>query len=182
MHFQYIQIDNTMSSRDELVNIIIEIERHSNQKWEYDREKDCLFLDRVLPYPYFYPYAYGFFPNTLGNDGDELDVLLITDRPYKNYTEEKTTVAGYIVGGLMMYDEKGRDEKIFVVPEDEFEYYESKSVIEKQTIYANICWFFSEYKSKSADSSKWSRIKHLLDRTTAIQIYKESSLSNLQKM
>lgn len=151
------------------VNVIIEVEKHSNKKWEYDRKNDTLFLDRVLKYPYFYPYAYGFFPNTHGNDGDELDALLITDRLYKNYTEDKTTIECYIVGGLMMHDEKGVDEKIFVVPKDEIENYNNKTGLELQLIHDDIIWFFSNYKTR--EEGKWSRVEHLLDKNAALNIY-----------
>lgn len=154
---------------DDVVNIIIEIEKHSNKKWEYDRKNDTLFLDRILKYPYFYPYAYGFFPNTLGNDGDELDVLLITDRLYKNYTEDKTAIECYIVGGLMMHDEKGEDEKIFVVPKDEMVDYNNKSESERQLIHDDIVWFFSNYKLR--EEGKWSRVEQILDKRAAINVY-----------
>jgi inorganic pyrophosphatase len=143
-----------MKNYGPLVNIILEIERHSNQKWEYDRVNDCLFLDRVLKYPYFYPYAYGFFPKTLANDGDELDVLLITETPYKNYSDSKTQIECYIVGGLMMCDEKGEDDKLFAVPKDEIEEFLSKSEFEKMTIYNDITWFFSNYKTVEENKNR----------------------------
>jgi inorganic pyrophosphatase len=56
----------------ETVRVYIEIEKHSNQKYEFNKTTNKLELDRVLPYPYFYPYAYGFIENTLAMDGDEL--------------------------------------------------------------------------------------------------------------
>lgn len=154
------------------VKVIIEIERHSNQKWEYDRVNDRLYLDRVLNYPYFYPYSYGFFPNTLGNDGDELDVLLITEKRYQNYNDSKIEIEGIIVGGLMMHDEKGEDEKIFVVPLDEIESYYNKTGLELQLMHDDIIWFFSNYKSR--EEGKWSRVEHLLNREDAVNVYRKS--------
>ena len=153
------------------VNVIIEIQKYSNEKWEYDRKNDNLFLDRILKYPYFYPYAYGFIPCTLGNDGDELDILLISDKNYLNYNDLRTQIEGFIVGGLMMYDEKGLDEKIFVVPVDEFENYQNKSNSELDNIHDHIKWFFSNYKSQ--DEDRWSRVDYLLDKEEAVQIYKK---------
>jgi inorganic pyrophosphatase len=155
-----------------VVKMIIEIERHSNQKWEYDRANDRLFLDRILEYPYFYPYAYGFFPNTLGNDGDELDALLITGKRYQNYNDSKTEIEGVIVGGLMMHDEKGEDEKIFVVPVDEMENYNKKTGVELLSMNNDIEWFFSNYKSR--EEGKWSRVEHLLNKEDAVNVYKKS--------
>ena len=161
------------------VEVIIEIERHSNMKWEYDRINDSLFLDRVLRYPYFYPYAYGFFPNTLGSDGDELDALLITDKKYLNYKDNKTTVRGYVVGGLMMQDEKGQDEKIFVVPVDEIDAYNAMSESDKILMQDNIIWFFSNYKLY--DEGKWSRVEYVMNKTNAIGSYKASKKAFIGK-
>ena len=163
--------------------VIIEIEKNSNQKYEYDRINDCLFLDRVLPYPYFYPYAYGFFPDTLGNDGDELDIVLISDSKYLNYDSLKTQIDVYIVGGLMMYDEKGADEKIFVVPVDEIDQYNS-AILQKHDhdiMINNIVWFFSNYKSKEKDTGKWSRVECLLTVEESEKIYSDSVERFLKK-
>ena len=162
-----------------LVDVVIEIERHSNLKWEYDRKTNSLVLDRVLQYPYFYPYAYGFFPNTLGNDGDELDVLLITERKYPNYNANKTRIQGYIVGGLMMYDEKGADEKIFVVPEDEIDEYFTKTVAENAVIEDSITWFFKNYKKN--DCGKWSRVESLLSLEQSVEVYNSAKFAFLEK-
>jgi inorganic pyrophosphatase len=158
--------------KGEFVNVIIEIERHSNVKWEYNRTTQTLELDRMLPYPYFYPYAYGFFPGTLGNDGDELDVLYITDTPFVNYNQIRTTVGGYIVGGLIMEDEKGMDEKIFVVPENEVAAFQDMDHEHKNQIYEDIVWFFSHYKSKDVDK-RWSKVHRIVDECEATQIYKQ---------
>ena len=61
------------------VRVYIEIEKHTNIKYEYDKTRQELVVDRILEYPYFYPYAYGFIPDTLADDDDDLDILLITD-------------------------------------------------------------------------------------------------------
>ena len=156
------------------VDCVIEIEMYSNQKWEYDRANDVLALDRVLKYPYFYPYAYGFIPNTLGYDGDELDVLLISDKKYKNWNDSKQYINCFIVGGLIMHDENGRDDKIFVVPLDEIDNYEKKPNPEIAVIEDNIKWFFSNYKSQ--DEDKWSRVERFLDKHEATQVYRQSLL------
>lgn len=158
--------------KGEFVKMIIEIERHSNVKWEYNRSKCKLELDRLLPYPYFYPYAYGFFPDTLGNDGDELDALYITNTPFANYNEIEASVGGYIVGGLIMEDEKGMDEKIFVVPEMEIHAFQEMDHAEKDRIYEDIVWFFSHYKSKDG-CERWSKVHRIVDEWEATQIYKD---------
>jgi inorganic pyrophosphatase len=148
-------------------NIHIEIEKHSNLKYEHDKDSDSLVLDRVLSYPYFYPYAYGYFKKTLGNDGDELDALLITNNNYKldEYVDCN------IVGGLIMEDEHGMDEKIFVVPIND-DMYLNLIELEKEEIHNNIIWFFSNYKNK--DKDKWSKVHRLMTQTEAIDLYNES--------
>ena len=66
------------SAAQHCIKVYIEIEQFSNQKYEFSRETNQLELDRVLPYPYFYPYSYGFIPNPVAMDGDDLDALIIT--------------------------------------------------------------------------------------------------------
>ena len=68
----------------EKIKVYIEIEKFSNIKYEFNKELNKLCVDRILPYPYFYPYAYGFIPNTKALDGDELDICVLTNIPYKN--------------------------------------------------------------------------------------------------
>ena len=163
------RLDKERLDKGMFVEVILEIERHSNMKWEYDSSTDTLVLDRILSYPYFYPYAYGFVPNTLGNDGDELDVLYITDAHYHNYNTIHTTLGGYIVGALIMEDEKGMDEKLLVVPENEIDRYNSMDNEGKNQIYDDIIWFFSHYKSK--DDNRWSNVHRIVDAWEAVQLY-----------
>jgi len=153
---------------DSYNNIYIEIEKHSNMKYEFNKNTNKLELDRILPYPYFYPYAYGFFKNTIGNDGDELDALLITNEKY-NIDEN---IECKIIGGLIMEDEKGMDEKIFVVPINDTMYY-NLTDLEKDEIHNNIIWFFSNYKSK--EKEKWSKVHRLMTQTEAINLFNQSS-------
>ncbi|WP_068596587.1 inorganic diphosphatase [Vaginella massiliensis] len=91
---------------------IIEIPRGSRNKYEMDHETGLIRFDRVLFSPMFYPADYGFVPNTLGLDGDPLDVLVFLTEP---------TIPGCIIevkpiGVLNMSDDKGQDEKILCVP------------------------------------------------------------------
>ncbi len=98
-------------SAPDVCNAIIEIPRGSTNKYEYDEEAGLFKLDRVLFSPLFYPFDYGFFPQTHYLDGDPLDVLVMVSHP---------TFAGCMVevrpiGVLEMRDEKGPDEKILSV-------------------------------------------------------------------
>lgn len=154
-----------------VVPVIVEIERHSNMKMEMNKATGELELDRILAFPYFYPYAYGYIPNTMGNDGDELDILYITDRRVENYDTLRTEHTGCIVGGLVMEDEKGMDEKIFVVPVDEYAGWHAMDESVKQRTYNDIAWFFGNYKN--GDSDRWSRVSHFLSESEAVILYKE---------
>ena len=147
------------------VKVYIEIEKHSNMKYELNKDVNKLELDRILPYPYFYPYAYGFCINTLGKDGDELDALVITNNNYKN----DIVIDCHIVGGLNMEDESGIDEKLFVVPVQEMEWFAGLSKEKITEMYDNIWWFFSNYKTK--ESHKWSKVYDFMDMKQAISLY-----------
>jgi inorganic pyrophosphatase len=72
----------------------------------------------------------------------------------------------------MMCDEKGGDDKIFVVPLDEIESYENKTEYEIKCIKENIKWFFSNYKSQ--DEDKWSRVERLINKEEANKVYRDS--------
>ncbi|KAB0545775.1 inorganic pyrophosphatase, partial [Pseudomonas argentinensis] len=64
------------------IYVAIEIPaNHAPIKYEIDKDSDCLFVDRFMATPMFYPANYGFIPNTLADDGDPLDVLVVTPYP-----------------------------------------------------------------------------------------------------
>lgn len=153
-----------------LVSCYIEIEKNSNLKYEFDKEKGKLVLDRILPRPYCYPFAYGFIPDTLGNDGDDLDILVITNKKISN----DSFINGYLIGGLVMEDEQGMDEKLFVVPEDEYIYL---SDIEQMnsSVLNGIVDFFSNYKNK--EKGKWSKIHGILSKVKAIELYENCKIN-----
>ncbi|TAM66855.1 MAG: inorganic diphosphatase [Microbacteriaceae bacterium] len=90
---------------------IIEIPRGSRNKYEVDHETGRVFLDRVLFTGFVYPTDYGFFENTLGEDGDPLDVLVLLDYPL--FPGVGVTVRP--VGVLNMSDEAGGDAKVIAV-------------------------------------------------------------------
>ena len=90
---------------------VIEIPRGSRVKYEVDHGTGRVFLDRVLFTPMGYPANYGFFENTLGEDGDPLDVLLLLDRDlYPGVMAKVRPVAV-----LKMLDEAGGDDKVVAV-------------------------------------------------------------------
>ena len=101
--------------RKVFINVVNEIPCGSNHKIEWDREKKLFKLDRDEPIVFAKPTNYGFIPQTLDEDGDELDVLLLTDKPLSTgvYLEAK------IIGVMKFVDDGEVDDKIVAVPADD---------------------------------------------------------------
>jgi len=148
------------------INVFIEIERHSNIKYEFSKQHNQLIVDRILPYPHVYPYSYGFIPNTLAMDDDELDALIITNMPLIR----GCTYPVYIIGVLIMEDEKGLDEKILCVLEKD--YADINNINHLSTsARSDIFEFFSNYKK--SDPGRWSKVHGFENKQYAIQLYEK---------
>lgn len=100
---------------DGLVNVVIEIPTGSSHKVEWNRELALFQLDRVEPTIFAKPTNYGFIPQTLDEDGDELDALVITDEPLST----GIFLEGTIIGVMKFEDDGEVDDKIVVVPADD---------------------------------------------------------------
>lgn len=100
---------------DGIVNVVIEIPTGSSHKIEWNRELAVMQLDRVEPAIFAKPTNYGFIPQTLDEDGDELDALIITNEPLPTgiFMEAK------IIGVMQFEDDGEVDDKIIVVPADD---------------------------------------------------------------
>ena len=98
-----------------IVNVVIEIPMGSNHKIEWHREKAAFMLDRVEPTIFAKPTNYGFIPQTIDEDGDELDALIITNQPLSTgiFLEAK------VIGVLKFEDDGEVDDKVVVVPADD---------------------------------------------------------------
>lgn len=97
------------------VNTVVEIPMGSSMKIEWDRKRAAFTLDRVEPSIFAKPVNYGFIPQTIDEDGDELDTLVVTDEPIPTGIWLKAT----IVGVLNFEDDGEMDYKIVVVPADD---------------------------------------------------------------
>lgn len=97
------------------INVVIEIPTGSTHKIEWDRKLAAFTLDRVEPQIFAKPTNYGFIPQTLDEDGDELDVLVLTDQPLTTgiYLEAR------ILGVMKFVDDGEVDDKILAVPADD---------------------------------------------------------------
>lgn len=98
-----------------VINVVIEIPAGSSHKIEWNRELAVMQLDRVDPQIFAKPTNYGFIPQTLDEDGDELDVLLVTDSPLPTGVFLEANVVG-----VMKFEDDGEvDDKIVAVPADD---------------------------------------------------------------
>lgn len=139
----------------EVFNTVIEIPRYSTNKYEIDPDTGMVLLDRVLFSPLFYPFDYGYIPQTLYLDGDPLDVLVMISHP----TIPGCVVEASAIGVLEMRDEKGPDEKVLCVAKKDprFGYRKSLEEVSEHTL-KEIMHFFNVYKDledKSVDVVGW---------------------------
>lgn len=139
----------------ECFNTVIEIPRGSTNKYEVDQETGTIVLDRVLYSPLFYPFDYGYIPQTHYLDGDPLDVLVLTSHPLF----PGCVVEASPIGVLKMSDEKGPDEKILCVATKDPRYGYRKT-LEELNLHTlkELRHFFEVYKTleeKSVEIEGW---------------------------
>jgi len=151
--------DNIPAGKDLPNDIYVAIEIPANSspvKYEIDKDMGAVLVDRFMATPMFYPANYGFIPNTLADDGDPLDVLVITPYP---------VIPGSIVrcrpvGMLNMEDEAGGDEKLIAVPHEKLSknYQDVQDIDDVPEILKDqIKHFFENYKD--LESGKWVKVK-----------------------
>jgi len=134
--------DIAPGTKDEM-NVIIEIPRGSQNKYEIDKETGLIALDRVSHTAQGYPFDYGFVPQTLWDDGDALDVVLLTTHPLL----PGILVRARPVAILPMVDGGEADEKVIAVPSDDPRFADVQDLadINKHTL-KEIAHFFLTYK------------------------------------
>src|SRR6516225_767454 len=123
---------------------VIEIPMGSSVKYELDKETGLLRLDRILYSAVFYPANYGFIPQTLAEDDDPLDVLVLCQEP----VAPLTMVSARAIGLMTMVDSGKRDHKILAVAVDDPEYNGFRQTTELPTHRLNMLRrFFQDYKT-----------------------------------
>jgi inorganic pyrophosphatase len=147
------------------INAIIEIPQGGLPvKYEVDKDSGALFVDRFLHTAMYYPANYGFIPHTLSEDGDPVDILVISQIP---------VVPGAVIrcrpiGALLMQDEAGPDEKIIAVPVDKLHpfYQGIRSYLNlPEILRAQITHFFEHYKD--LEKGKWVTVAQWEDEIEA---------------
>ena len=134
------------------VRAFIEIPKGSNVKYELDEKTGVMKVDRILYTSMAYPYNYGFVPGTLGEDGDPLDIMVISNASFNS----GTTVMVRPIGVLLMKDEEGIDTKVMAVPVEKVdpEFAGVKDIADlPEFVKTKIVHFYSYYKS--VEPGKW---------------------------
>ena len=143
------------------INVVIEIPTGSNHKIEWDRKNACFMLDRVEPIAFAKPCNYGFIPQTLDEDGDELDALVITEQPLTT----GIYMTARVLGVMKFVDDGEVDDKIICVPADDRnngDCYKTLEDLPKRLI-EQIEFHFNHYKDLKKPGTtkveKWGDIK-----------------------
>ncbi|PLX44961.1 MAG: inorganic diphosphatase [Hyphomicrobiales bacterium] len=154
------------------INVVIEVPLGGEPvKYELDKASGALMVDRILHTSMRYPCNYGFMPHTLSDDGDPIDVMVVSRIP---------VVPGAIIrcrpiGVLVMEDEAGEDEKIIAVPVNKLSpYYKDVSSYRElpDILIDQIAHFFGHYKD--LEDKKWVQIKRWGEPEEAMEFIRES--------
>jgi inorganic pyrophosphatase len=142
-----------VKTESDLIDVVIEIPKGSRNKYEMDHEAGRIRLDRRLFSATVYPTDYGFIPDTLAEDEDPLDALVLLEDP----TFPGCLVAARPVGVLWMRDEKGRDAKLICVEPNEPRFRQVRDIDDLHAdLLAEIKHFFAIYKD--LEPGKYSTI------------------------
>ncbi|HWL61118.1 MAG TPA: inorganic diphosphatase [Microbacteriaceae bacterium] len=144
---------------------VIEIPAGSRNKYEIDHETGRVFLDRYLFTPFVYPTDYGYFEDTLGLDGDPVDVLVLLAEPVYPGIGVKVRPVGY----LDMEDDGGIDTKVIAVPAKDPRWDHIQDVSDIPELKRQeIQHFFEHYKD--LEPGKWVKIGAWGDAAAAEQV------------
>jgi inorganic pyrophosphatase len=152
----------------EIVNAMIEIPQGSRAKYELDKDTGLLRLDRVIYSSFHYPVNYGFIPQTLGDDKDPLDILVICSLP----VQPLCLIEARIIGVMQMIDQGDADDKIIAVAatDPSVNYITSLDEMPKH-FFNELRHFFEEYKALENKSVK---VEEFQDKQVAYGILKDA--------
>lgn len=153
-----------------IINVVVEIPEGSTHKIEWDRKLGAMKLDRVEPLIFAKPTNYGFIPQTLDEDGDELDALIITRQPLPTgiYMQAR------VIGVMKFVDDGEVDDKVVVVPADDRDAgNEIKTLADLPAqLIKQIEFHFNNYKALKKPGS--TKVEHWGDVEEAKQVIRES--------
>jgi len=153
------------------INVLVEIPKDSGIKYELDKDSGVVMVDRFLHTAMRFPTNYGFVPNTLADDGDPLDVMVLSE----NAVAPGTAIPAVVIGMLEMEDEAGIDTKILAVPSKKIDplFGEFKDIGDVPEATKNkLKHFYENYKS--LEPGKWVKLKDWKDKATALEAVKKS--------
>lgn len=161
---------------EQTIDVIVEIPRGSRNKYEFDHDLGVFRLDRRLFSATFYPADYGFIPDTLAEDGDPLDALVLLDEP----TFPGCYIRSKPIGIFWMTDEKGPDAKVITVACGDPVWEELNSIDELPAhLRQEVAHFFDVYKDLEPDKgtdvrgfdgveAAWEEIARSFERAKAV--------------
>lgn len=155
----------------EHINVVIEIPQNSNVKYEIDKDSGAVFVDRILYGAMVFPFNYGFIPHTSAEDGDPVDVLVLSSSSFA----PGSVVPARVIGMLEMEDEAGIDTKILAVPEKKIDPFmaEIEDVTDiSKAVKDKIKNFFDRYKD--LEPNKWVKTKNFLSKKDALTAIKNA--------
>jgi inorganic pyrophosphatase len=153
------------------IDVLIEISKGSNIKYEMDFETGKLSVDRKLSTSMYYPYNYGFVPNTEDSTGDPLDVFVLGDDPF----EPMSTIKSRPIAVLLTEDQDGSDPKIIAAPVDKVDPSFS-SVSDLKGIQNYVCAKLEHFvlHHKDLEKGKYVKIMGWRDKEFAKEIISEA--------
>lgn len=153
-----------------IVNIFIEIPQGGNIKYELDKDSGVVFVDRFVYTAMSYPFNYGFIPGTAADDGDPVDVLVVSSQP----VQAGVVIPSVVIGMLEMEDEEGIDTKLVAVPTQKIDPINGvyKDVSELPEILRNkMKHFFEHYKE--LEPGKWVKVREWKSAEVALEEVKK---------
>lgn len=146
------------------LNVFIEIPQGSSVKYEFDKKMEVMVVDRFAFTAMFYPFNYGYIPETHAQDGDAVDVLVISKYP----VHPGTVIPSRPIGMLEMEDEEGIDTKILAVPLSKVDPFMAniEEIADVPEAVKNQIKHFFEYYKK-LEPGKWVKVKDWKSREEA---------------
>ncbi|MDQ5900506.1 MAG: inorganic pyrophosphatase [Patescibacteria group bacterium] len=153
------------------INVLVEIPKDSGIKYELDKDSGVIMVDRFLHTAMRFPSNYGFVPNTLADDGDPLDVMVLSEYA----VAPGTVIPSVVIGMLEMEDEAGIDTKILAVPSKKIDplFGEFTDITDvPEAIKNKMKHFYENYKS--LEPGKWVKLKEWKNKEVALEAVQKS--------
>lgn len=162
----------------DVMHVIVEIPKFSKNKYEIDKETGIIALDRVMHTAQDYPFDYGFVPQTLFDDGDALDVVLLTTYPLM----PGILVKARPIAIMEMIDGGDRDDKVVAVPVDDPRFNDVQDLADlNKHFIKEMSHFFETYKkiqNKEVSVGEWHGrdvAKQAFEKS--VQMYQDDKIS-----